>query len=211
MNTPELEIVIVRHGETAWNCINRIQGQLDIPLNEKGLQQAGRVAERLAGEHFDHAYTSDLARTLVTAKKIVPGVPVHPVPELREWNLGLWQGKTLAEVDRECPGGMAKFSRQDKQWHAPGGECFEDVYMRIQRFFEQLVREHPGEKILIVSHCGPIRTMFQYLMQCTGLACQPQIENASISRFRWKGNAWQLICWNDSSHLNGIGTLNGRY
>ena len=92
------EFYIVRHGETAANSRNVVQGQNDVPLNETGLAQAARLAERLKAVHFDAVYASDLSRAMRTARIIAPGAAVVPLPELREWNLGDWVGLPFGEV-----------------------------------------------------------------------------------------------------------------
>ena len=91
-------IYIVRHGETDANLYNMIQGQTDVPLNESGLKQAELVGRRLRNFPFDVIYSSDLSRAAVTAKNIAGEREVILTKELREWNLGAWQGKYLSDI-----------------------------------------------------------------------------------------------------------------
>src|SRR5688572_32975809 len=93
-------IIAVRHGETSWNVDARIQGQLDIGLNDTGRWQAKRVGEALATEEISAVYTSDLGRAQETAQSIaeVTGVPVVPEEGLRERSFGMFEGKTFDEI-----------------------------------------------------------------------------------------------------------------
>jgi probable phosphoglycerate mutase len=94
-------IIAIRHGETAWNVAARIQGQLDVGLNDTGRWQARRVGEALANEDIATVYTSDLGRAHETARSIgeATGVPVVPDQGLRERSFGLFEGKTFSEIE----------------------------------------------------------------------------------------------------------------
>ena len=114
--TPTL-VYFVRHGQTAANAGSIIQGHTDVPLDETGLKQADIVAKRLSNTHFDVIYSSDLSRALVTAKKISGSREVITTPQLREWHLGHWQGRSLDEIKsifRKCeafPEGATLYKR----------------------------------------------------------------------------------------------------
>ena len=93
-------IIAIRHGETAWNVATRIQGQLDIPLNETGRWQANRMAQALADEPIRAIYASDLLRARETALALAEatGLPLLSEEGLREREFGLFEGKTFAEI-----------------------------------------------------------------------------------------------------------------
>lgn len=96
-----MKIILTRHGRTVENDAGILQGHLPGTLNELGKEQARKVAERLAGEHIDRAYSSDLARAADTARTIMahhPGATLEFTEELRESSLGEWQGKTKEEL-----------------------------------------------------------------------------------------------------------------
>ncbi|NLZ41162.1 MAG: histidine phosphatase family protein, partial [Comamonadaceae bacterium] len=95
-------VFALRHGETAWNRALRIQGQLDVPLNDTGRWQARRLAEALADEGIDAVYSSDLERALATARALAGrlGVPLATERGLRERAFGRFEGATFAEIDR---------------------------------------------------------------------------------------------------------------
>lgn len=207
-----LEIVIVRHGETPYNLTGTIQGQTDIPLNETGRRQAELAAKRLAGENFSFAYSSDLSRAMDTAKAIVPHLPVVADPRLREWDLGDWQGVTLAEIEKLYPGGFRGFLNAGEEAKAPNGESSREVFLRVKSFLDELPEKHGDGKALIVSHGGAIRRMFHILMgEHNSFAELPQSDNTSVSRFLYRKDHWRLISWNDTGHLAGFHLLGTRY
>ena len=98
-------IIAVRHGETAWNVDTRIQGHLDIALNDTGRWQARQVARALADEPLAAVYTSDLQRAHATAQAIAQasGAPLVAEPGLRERSFGELEGRTFAEIEAELP------------------------------------------------------------------------------------------------------------
>ena len=93
-------LLLVRHGETAWNAEHRIQGHLDIPLSPSGIQQAARLAKRLAGTPIDAIYSSELVRAWLTAEPLAAcvGVPIVAETRLRERSFGIFEGLTLDEI-----------------------------------------------------------------------------------------------------------------
>lgn len=98
-------LLLLRHGETAWNAETRIQGQLDIALNERGLWQAERLAQALAGEDLAAVYSSDLLRAHATAAALARhhGLPVLADAALRERGFGRFEGLTYAEIEARFP------------------------------------------------------------------------------------------------------------
>ena len=201
----KLELVIVRHGETTANAAGIIQGQTDVPLNEKGIMQAEMARNALRDETFDYAYASDLSRAMVTARRILPDMEVNPSPLLREWDLGNWAGKSIREIKEEDAAAYAGFSRSDPDTLIPGGETRRQVEERVKKFMESLMEKHKeeGGKILLVSHYGVITAIFWYLISGGNPHCakNPQMTNAAISRFQYENGFWQMISWNEKSHL----------
>ena len=106
-------IIAVRHGETAWNVDTRIQGHLDIALNDTGHWQARQVARALADEPLAAVYTSDLQRAHATAQAIAQasGAPLVAEPGLRERSFGALEGRTFAEIEADLP-------EQARRWKA---------------------------------------------------------------------------------------------
>ncbi|KAL9461430.1 hypothetical protein AB3S75_004429 [Citrus x aurantiifolia] len=160
------EIIVVRHGETPWNVQGKIQGHLDVELNEVGREQAVSVAERLAKEFkISVIYSSDLKRALETAQTIANscgGLKVIEDPELRERHLGDLQGLVFREAAKVCPIAYHAFlSRKTDQDIPGGGESLDQLYRRCTSALQRIARKHIGERIVVVTHGGVIRTLYQ--------------------------------------------------
>jgi broad specificity phosphatase PhoE len=148
-------IVLVRHGETDWNRERRFQGHADTLLNDAGRAQAADLADSLTSERLDVVYTSPLRRACETAAIIAARLrlDVRPLDALREIHVGDWEGLTIEEVRRRYP------ESASADWHSgwPGGETYEELSARVLPALVSLAREHPNERILAVTHAGPVR------------------------------------------------------
>ena len=152
-------LLLVRHGETDWNREGRWQGGSDTSLNELGREQAQALAAELDGD-IDVIYSSDLARARETAEIIAAkvGRDVRLDPRLRERGFGAWEGLTGPEIEE-------RFGDALRLWRAGGGpgaddaESFEEFSDRVNDFVDEVVRTHPGEQVLVVSHGGSIRAI----------------------------------------------------
>ena len=155
------ELWLVRHGQTDWNLEGRYQGHYDIPLNAVGLQQAVRLAEKLAGECFDAIYCSDLLRARVTAETVAErlSMPVIPLPGLREINQGEWQGRYLADVRAEFGEPDPNAGEEMLHERAPGGESVAEVAARLKQTADGIAAAHPGGKVLVVTHGLALATL----------------------------------------------------
>jgi 2,3-bisphosphoglycerate-dependent phosphoglycerate mutase len=152
-------IVLVRHGETDWNRDRRFQGHADIPLNAAGLDQVRELGERLAGESFSIVYTSPLRRASESAELLAArlGVEVQPSAALKEVDVGAWSGLTVHEVEDRFPEGFARWV----EWRCAGwsdGETYEELGRRVVDGLREIAEKHHGERVLAVTHGGPIRS-----------------------------------------------------
>jgi probable phosphoglycerate mutase len=206
-------VTVVRHGQTLANESNIIQGQSDTALNSLGIQQAHCTAKRLCDAVFTAVYSSDLSRAMDTARIIAPQHEPIASPALREWNLGAWQGLSSAEVRKRFPGQMEAFINDRPDLQVSGGENRQQVMQRAAEFLRALPKRHPADaRLLAVSHCGLIRALLKEVLATTApWPRQPQVANASISRFVFNQGVWQLACWNDSAHLQGLESDRGNY
>jgi broad specificity phosphatase PhoE len=143
-------LLLVRHGETDWNAERRFQGHADVPLNERGREQAQALAEQLTGEAIDAIYSSDLSRALVTAEIVGSrlGVPVIVDPDLREVDVGAVEGLTFEE------------SRAFDGWQ---GEPKEDHAKRVLGAIHRVAALHPEGRVLVVTHGGSMRRVHEHL------------------------------------------------
>ena len=203
-------IIAIRHGETTWNVDTRIQGQLDIPLNETGRWQAHRLALALAGEDIQAIYASDLARAFETATAVSQAVkvPIQTNPGLRERGFGDFQGKTFAEIEATFPEQALRWRKRDPNFAPTGGESLIQFRDRAVSTVHTLAAKHPGEQIVIVAHGGVMDLLYR---AATGQDLQAprtwQLGNASINRLLWTPDATHgglsLVGWSDTHHLEG--------
>ncbi len=196
-------VYFVRHGQTAANAGSIIQGHMDVPLDELGLTQANIVAGRLKDFPFDAIYSSDLSRASVTAEKIAGSRPVITTEQLREWHLGHWQGKSLEEIKTIFKEEYQWYLTDDPEFTVVDGESSREFAERAKNFMKEIADKHPGQNVLCVSHGGFLTKVFKNAMQVESLPHRPRIFNTAICCFRTidRGETWQLVFWNDASHL----------
>ncbi|XP_047262335.1 phosphoglycerate mutase-like protein 4 isoform X2 [Capsicum annuum] len=156
------EIIVIRHGETEWNADGRIQGHLDIELNDVGRQQAMAVAARLSKEpRISVIYSSDLKRAHETAEIIARrcgDLEVIKDPELRERHLGDLQGTSLREAAKSQPMAYKTFLSDRSDQEIPGGgESLDHLYERCTSCLQRIAMKHRGKRVVVVSHGGAIR------------------------------------------------------
>ena len=125
-------LILLRHGQTDYNVDGRMQGHLDSHLTDAGHEQAAEAAPVLASLAPDRLVSSDLRRAVDTAEVVgaACGLPVKFDPRLRETHLGYWQGRTVAEIERDYPGAIATW-RSDPAWAPPEGESRIDVVRAV--------------------------------------------------------------------------------
>jgi broad specificity phosphatase PhoE len=136
-------LLLVRHGETDWNAVGRLQGHTDRPLSDFGRRQAEQLAAELEGEELEAIYSSDLARARETAEVVGErlGLPVVLDPDLREKDWGSWEGLTAVERDR------VEFVGESTQAHEE----------RILGALRRIAERHPDGRVLVLTHGGSMR------------------------------------------------------
>ncbi|MGH6627989.1 MAG: histidine phosphatase family protein [Burkholderiaceae bacterium] len=198
-------IIAIRHGETAWNVDTRIQGHLNIALNETGRWQAARAAQALAGEPLAAIYSSDLERAHETARSIadVAGLEVVKSEGLRERGFGIFQGKTFAEVEAQWPDQALRWRRRDPEFAPEGGESLLQFRERVTQTAHELASRHAGEQIVMVGHGGVMDVLYR---AATGQELQAprtwELGNAAINRLLWTPEGFTLVGWSDTQHLD---------
>jgi 2,3-bisphosphoglycerate-dependent phosphoglycerate mutase len=199
-------ILAIRHGETAWNVDTRIQGHLDIPLNETGQWQAQRLARALAAQDAIHAiYSSDLLRAHETARAIAAatGAPLSTHAGLRERSFGLFEGKTFVEIEAAWPDESRRWRQRDPHWTPQGGESLVQIRERIAHTLQEIAARHLGEQIVLVAHGGVLDQLYR---AATGQDLQAprtwQLGNTAINRLLWTPQGLTLVGWADTLHLD---------
>lgn len=210
------ELVLVRHGETPWNRDRRLQGHIDIDLNEEGRRQARAVAVRLARERVDALYTSDLRRARKTADAIALacGVAVQPDPGLRERNYGVLEGHRLDELNERFPVEYAQWQARIPEARIERGETLSAFYTRICTTIEHIARQHAGQRVVLAAHGGVLDCAYRL---ATGAPLQARrswdLLNASVNCLRFEDGRFTLMSWADVSHLvsAGLDEVDRRY
>ncbi len=207
-------ILAIRHGETLWNVDTRIQGHLNIDLNETGRWQAERVGHALAEEPIHAIYSSDLRRAFETAQAIANAparlnasvaqpLEVTPHLQLRERHFGHLQGKTWAEIETEHANECKLWRDRDPHWAPSGGESLTVLRERISTCVNELASQHMGEQIVLVAHGGVMDALYRLATNQSVQAPRSWfLGNAAINRLLWTPQGLSLVGWGDVSHLD---------
>lgn len=202
------EILLIRHGETAWNAVKRLQGHLDIPLNEEGERQATALGRALLDESLDAVIASDLQRARQTAQAIAGprGMTVHTDRGLRERCFGAFEGMLYAEIGQRYPEAYAALQARDIDARFPEGvhvaETMREFSQRAVGTIARLVGEGKYRKVALVTHGGVLECAYRAAQGLNFARARDfDIFNASINRFAWDGNSLKLLQWGDVAHL----------
>lgn len=207
-------LYITRHGETVWNLERRMQGHNDSPLSELGLQQAGWLRERLTDISFDAVYSSPSLRALRTAEIICSTRTIEIVrePGLMEIGLGAWEGKIIDEMARLYPDQSADFWKAPGRFHpTEGGETFRQVQDRVVQAVLKIVRKHPRQTVLLVSHGVVLKTLMAFIegMDLDEYWQRPVLTQASLSEVEAGKGTFRIVRANDTSHHDFIRPRDG--
>ncbi|TVS17666.1 MAG: histidine phosphatase family protein [Gammaproteobacteria bacterium] len=193
---------VVRHGQIAANVTAHWHGSTDSPLTETGRRQVERVAAWFEASRppLRAVYSSPLARTRDTATGIATrlGLDVQPLPGLREYCLGEWEGTHYQALNEKH--GMLERMR-DPHWAPPGGESIHGVLERMLESFHQVANDHRGEEVLMVGHGAATGIMLAHLLQQDALGWHTyHLKNCSVSEF-WLHPEPGLGLFNHVDHL----------
>jgi broad specificity phosphatase PhoE len=187
-----VEILLVRHGESVGNAVDRMQGHADFPLNDAGREQARRLGRWLCTHAFrwDRHYTSPLGRASETAALVAEtagGPAPEPEPALRELRAGALEGLTFAEIGERFPGYRARRIDELGDFSEYGGESYEEVQERVRQLRARLEARHRAgaERLLLVGHGGFNYQLLKELV-CTPVprVCIVKMGNCSLTQVR---------------------------
>lgn len=198
-------VIAIRHGETAWNADARLQGQIDIALNDAGRHQARRVAGALVDAEITALYSSDLLRAAQTAQAIATrcGLSLHTDAGLRERSFGIFEGHTWADLERSWPDQARRWRERETGFAPEGGEALAAFYARCIACATRLAARHPGETIALVAHGGVLDCLYRAATRVSLQAPRTwQLGNAGINRLLFNGEAFTLVGWGDMQHLD---------
>lgn len=188
-------ICIVRHGETDWNKMGKLQGQTDTPLNAAGIQQAKECGQFLKNEQWDLIISSSLQRAKRTAEIINEqiGSPLIVMDEFKERYFGDAEGMTKEERKQLFPDGCY-----------PNQEEREAVYERVQEGLQKIHALVPNGKVILVSH-GAVINAILYLLSDGELGSGIiLLHNGSMTNIQYDGEKWQILNYNQVAHLSSV-------
>jgi probable phosphoglycerate mutase len=207
--TSATRIIAIRHGETAWNVDTRLQGHLDIGLNERGQWQAQRAAEALADEDIAAIYSSDLSRASSTAQAIADKATRLDARQLRlntglrERGFGVFEGLTYAQVASDWPEESLRWRQRQPDFAPSGGESLTQVRDRIATAVNAIAAQHMGEQIVLVAHGGVMDALYRLATRQDIASPRTwDLGNATINRLLWTPDGLSLVGWSDTRHLD---------
>jgi broad specificity phosphatase PhoE len=201
------KVYLVRHGQTEWNKKLIFRGRIDIPLNEDGHREAEAIAEALKDKNIDAIYTSPLIRSIETAQPTAKffHLDIVPVEGFIDISYGDWEGLTFNEVKEKYKDHYAQWEKRPDLVRFPHGETLDEVRERSFGAFKDIVKENPGESILIIPHrvinkvllcaiLGLSNSHFWEIKQDTGC----------VNLIEYSNDRFALSMMNDTCHLKGL-------
>ena len=205
-------IYFIRHGESVSNLITQFAGSLDMPLTEKGKQQALITATFLQDVPFTVVYASDLCRAYDTGLAVAQShnIPIHSAQQLREIFAGDWEGKSYDQLEQEYVDSYGVWRTKIGLSQCPNGESVAQLQTRINACVQDIVARHPGETICIATHATPIR-----VMECiwtdtplTDMHTIPWVSNASVTIAEYDNTGKGFLVHRDlHDHLGELHTV----
>lgn len=198
------ELILIRHGETDWNRELRFQGHVDVSLNATGLEQARRLAARMAGERAAALYASDLLRARQTAQPIGTQLELNPFTEagLREQSFGRVDGMRVDDIKTQLPEAWEGWLRFEEDYAMPEGESTRQFHARVMDAVQRVAAAHPDQTVVIVTH-GGVLDMIYRTARSLGLSGprQSEIPNAGFNRVRMRSDGIDILNWAETQHL----------
>ncbi|MEK5078011.1 histidine phosphatase family protein [Solibacillus sp. FSL W7-1436] len=206
-----LRLYLVRHGQTEWNIQKRMQGWEDSALTEKGVNNAIALRKKLEGVEFAAAYTSTSERTIETARLIIDkrNLAINTNEDLREMNLGEWEGKTLDEIKDFYPEQYKYFWENPALYEPIGGETFEQLINRAIKVLNYIISKHINGNILVITHSVILKSLLMHVKGKTvkDLWAPPFIHDTSLSILEIENGVHRLISEGDITHLESVNVV----
>jgi probable phosphoglycerate mutase len=197
-------IYLVRHGQTEWNVEHRLQGFQDSPLTELGMKQAQWLGEAIRNERIDRIYSSSSLRAHRTAE-IIRGareIEIMDCDDLREINMGIWEGETQAEVKERDPEQFHYFWNDPEKFTVQGSETFHEVSKRAINKLNEIISDNQGNAVLLVTHSVVVKLLMAYFegRPIRDIWGPPYIHPACLCKVELEGDSANIILHGDISH-----------
>ncbi len=196
-----MRLLLARHGQSLWNEVRKFQGATDVELSRLGRIQAEALGRAVRGYKVAAAYVSPMRRALETAEIALrgTGIPLVPLPELRELSLGEWEGYTVDEIRGREGDPYLAWLRSPHDCPPPGAEPLEEVCGRVLRAVDRIASAHPdGDDVLVIAHGGVISVYACHLLACSfNSLWRLRVDNGSLTIVKPP----RLVSVNDTAHL----------
>ena len=200
-------ILLVRHGQTEWNRVERFRGRVDLELNETGMKQAKATAERIAQWPVSAIYTSPLKRALKTAQTIGQRLKlqIEPLHGLIDIDFGNWQGLSPEEVAAQNSTAYMQWLQNPQLVRFPHGESLQLVRERAAAAANDLVYRHPEATIALVSHKVVCKVLaLHFLGLDDSHFWQVEQDICAVNLFEVREGIPTVLMLNDTCHLKGL-------
>jgi probable phosphoglycerate mutase len=207
---PTTRLYVVRHGQTEWNAVGRLQGHSNSPLSAAGQEQVQQLAARFKSWPVAAIYSSDLGRAQESAAPIaeVCRCPVSIDARLRERCLGIFEGLTRLQASEQHPELYARHRSDDPEFTIPTGQSVHTYADQINGAVAEIAARHSGSSVVVVTHGGALGVLFR---ACARMALNVprcfSLPNAALNILDWSDGAFKLRCWGDTSHLEHMTDL----
>jgi len=200
-------IYLVRHGQTAWNKEEIFRGRTDVPLDETGRKQAEFVGQYFRGIEIHAIYSSPLARAWETAEAIARShnLKVEPLEAMIDMSFGNWEGHAHQEI-REIDGETyRRWAESPHLARLPGGESLDDVRARSMTALEALVRNHPDQNLVLVSHRVVCKVLICAILGLDNSHFwQISLDTTAINLIQYRNGRYILSLMNETCHLKAL-------
>lgn len=198
-------IYLIRHGQTKWNLEGRMQGHKDSPLTKVGVTQAEKLHDSLINEKIHLIYSSESKRAYDTAK-IIQGnrnIPFYTSNELKEINMGEWEGMKQADIINKYPKAWNYFWNNPEKYTPIGaGESYKKLKNRVIPTLENIINSNQGKNIMIVTHRITTKVIISYFknQDIHEITNNPDINPASLSKISICNGVPKILLYGDTSH-----------
>jgi broad specificity phosphatase PhoE len=196
---------LTRHGQTEWNLVNKMQGHQDSPLTQTGVQQAQWLGERLSTIPFNAIYCSTSPRAVTTAG-IISGdrsTKVVTLDSLKEINMGLWEGQHIEQITQDYPTQFSQFFSEPHLYEPTGhGERYSELIDRAVPAIQDILTEHKGQQVLVVTHRITLKAIMSYFMnkQLHEIGTMPDIHPTALCKVTINNDTLNVDLYGDTSH-----------
>jgi broad specificity phosphatase PhoE len=200
-------IYLVRHGQTAWNKEEIFRGRTDVPLDETGLRQAELAAEYFKGMEIHAIYSSPLSRAFETAQKIAQShnIKVQPLQGILDMSFGRWEGQSHLDIQKNDKEIYRQWREEPHLVRLPSGESLDDVRVRAMAALEEVIRNHPGKTLILVSHRVVNKVLICVILGLDNSHFwQITQDTTAINLIRYKGGKYILSLMNETCHLKAL-------